>query len=86
MNNVTDSNANLAQRGFEILQHKDPDLYFMLEEENTRQNEVLSMVASSSVCNPSVLACEGSVLTNVTTEGYPGGIMLAAESLIRSNH
>jgi len=66
------SMAGLAQRGFELLEKNDPDLFNMLERENNRQNEVLAMVAASSVADPSVLVCEGTATVNVTTEGYPG--------------
>ncbi len=62
----------LAQRGFEILEQQDPVLFDLLERENHRQNEVLAMVAASSVADPSVLVCEGTATINVTTEGYPG--------------
>lgn len=65
-------NAALAYRGFNILAQEDPSLYTLLEQEYLRQTQVLTMVAASSVADPSVMACEGTVLTNVTTEGYPG--------------
>ncbi len=64
--------AQLAEYGFELLEKKDPTLFNLLERENSRQNEVLAMVAASSVADPSVLVCEGTATVNVTTEGYPG--------------
>jgi glycine hydroxymethyltransferase len=54
------------------LERGDPQLAGLLTAELRRQQETLSMVASSSVADPSVLACAGSVLANLTTEGYPG--------------
>jgi len=74
MNKKTEnkSMAMLAQYGFERLQTEDPVLFNLLESENSRQNEVLAMVAASSVADPSVLVCEGTATVNVTTEGYPG--------------
>src|SRR4051812_47212004 len=64
--------AEFALRGLEILVKEDPALYEMLEGEYYRQTNTLAMVAASSVADPSVLACEGTVTANVTTEGYPG--------------
>lgn len=64
--------AELARRGLERLSQDDPRLYQLLEQEYARQTSVLTMVAASSVADPSVLACEGTPTVNVTTEGYPG--------------
>jgi glycine hydroxymethyltransferase len=64
--------AEFALRGLDILSDADPELFDLLEREYDRQNNVLTMVAASSVADPSVLACEAMVTSNVTTEGYPG--------------
>jgi glycine hydroxymethyltransferase len=64
--------AELARLGFERLHQQDPVLYRILEQEYQRQTQVLTMVAASSIAEPSVLACEGTPTVNVTTEGYPG--------------
>lgn len=61
-----------VRRGVELLRQEDPILYDLLEAEYYRQTGVLAMVASSSIADPSVFACEGMVPTNVTAEGYPG--------------
>jgi len=61
-----------AQHGLELLQQRDEPLYRLLAREYDRQNNVLAMVAASSVADPSVLICEGMTTANVTTEGYPG--------------
>jgi glycine hydroxymethyltransferase len=50
----------------------DPELYGLLVREQDRQAGTLSLVASCSVADPSVLACQASVAVNVTAEGYPG--------------
>lgn len=44
----------------------------LIEEEFDRQHNTLALVASCSVADISVLACEGLSLDNVTAEGYPG--------------
>jgi glycine hydroxymethyltransferase len=64
--------ALFAQHGISKLYDEDPTLAALLEAEYRRQTNVLAMVASSSVADGSVLACEGMMLTNVTAEGYPG--------------
>jgi len=61
-----------AVRAADLLEHDDPVLAALLDRELDRQRDTLMMVAASSVAHPSVLACAGSVLTNLTTEGYPG--------------
>jgi glycine hydroxymethyltransferase len=64
--------AEYADQGVHRLRLNDPELYRLLEREHRRQARTLAMIAASSVADPSVSACEGSVLGNVTTEGYPG--------------
>ena len=64
--------GEFASEGINRLEQEDPELFTLLDLEYQRQVNTLSMVASSSIADPSVLACEGSVLTNITTEGYPG--------------
>jgi glycine hydroxymethyltransferase len=58
--------------GLERLHEDDPELYDILEREIDRQSGVLSLVASSSLVDPSVLASQACVAVNVTAEGYPG--------------
>ncbi|MFD6416131.1 serine hydroxymethyltransferase [Streptomyces sp. NPDC060194] len=55
------------------LRRADATLYDLLNREAARQHSTLMMVAASSVADPSVLACGGSALGNLTAEGYPGG-------------
>src|SRR5438128_8017907 len=65
--------SEFAIRGFELLSEEDPILYDHLEREYHRQANTLALVAASSIADPSVLACEGTIVSNVTTEGYPYG-------------
>jgi glycine hydroxymethyltransferase len=64
--------ATLNAQGVQLLRKDDPELYRMLEAEYGRQAESLVLVASCSVVDPSVLACQATTVVNVTAEGYPG--------------
>ena len=64
--------ARSLEYGTERLRIEDPELHDLLEREQVRQDRTLAMIAATSVADASVLACEGSVVSNVTTEGYPG--------------
>jgi glycine hydroxymethyltransferase len=69
----TESNlARFAAAAVERLQRQDPELYAILDNEYRRQANVLTMVASSSIADPSALICEATTAMNVTAEGYPG--------------
>jgi glycine hydroxymethyltransferase len=61
-----------VQGGADLLARHDPALHEALVGEHQRQNTTLMMVASSSIVDPSVLACMSSAAMNVTAEGYPG--------------
>ena len=63
--------ARFLANAIERLQREDPELFELLEQEYERQANVLTMVASSSIAEPSVLACEAMPTMNVTAEGYP---------------
>ncbi|NUO78885.1 serine hydroxymethyltransferase, partial [candidate division KSB1 bacterium] len=62
---------SFVQRGIDTLRRDDPQLYGLLDREHERQTTVLTMVAASSVVDPSVLICESMAPMNVTAEGYP---------------
>ncbi len=63
---------SMADIGWDALAKNDPDLGALLNAETAYQNATLSMVASASVAAPSVLCANGTVMSNVTAEGYPG--------------
>ena len=63
--------AKFVGQGIEELSKDDPALYDLLDGEYERQTSVLTMVAASSVVDPSVLICGSMVPMNVTAEGYP---------------
>jgi len=50
----------------------DPSLFALVEQEKTRQQENIELIASENFVSPAVLAAAGSVLTNKYAEGYPG--------------
>ncbi len=64
--------ARFVQAAIERLEREDPELFTILENEYRRQANVLTMVASSSIADPSSLICEATTPMNVTAEGYPG--------------
>jgi glycine hydroxymethyltransferase len=64
--------AKFSQHAAAMLRRDDPDLHALLTEELNRQHRTLALVASCSIADVSVLACEGAFLDNVTAEGYPG--------------
>lgn len=68
-------NSNLARftrAAIERLEQVDPELFGILDDEYRRQANVLTMVASSSIADPTALICEALTPMNVTAEGYPG--------------
>ncbi|HBL29949.1 MAG TPA: serine hydroxymethyltransferase [Acidobacteria bacterium] len=64
--------GSFLAHGVDLLYQDDPVLAGLLEREMRRQSEVLTLVAASSITDPSVLAAVASVAGNVTAEGYPG--------------
>jgi glycine hydroxymethyltransferase len=54
------------------LQQIDPEMADLLDAELGRQESTLDMVASEGFAPLSVMAAQGSVLTNKYAQGYPG--------------
>ena len=48
------------------------DLYNLVKDEEKRQQEMISLIASENYVSKAVLEAAGSVLTNKYSEGYPG--------------
>ncbi len=55
----------------EPLKEFDPDIWQAIEHEKQRQEEHIELIASENYVSPTVLAVQGSVLTNKYAEGYP---------------
>jgi glycine hydroxymethyltransferase len=56
----------------EALRAQDPEIAELIEEEITRQNDGLELIASENFVSPAVLEAMGSPLTNKYAEGLPG--------------
>ena len=50
----------------------DPDVWNAIEDEGTRQEEHIELIASENYTSPLVMAAQGTQLTNKYAEGYPG--------------
>ena len=55
-----------------VLRELDPEMAAILERERIRQNTTIQLIPSQSTVNEAILAAQGSLLTNLTVEGYPG--------------
>jgi glycine hydroxymethyltransferase len=66
--------ARRCPKGSEMkrLAHVDPEIATLLERERARQNTTIQLIASQSSVDEAILAAQGSILTNLTIEGYPG--------------
>ncbi len=51
---------------------RDNDVFDLIEQERTRLNTGLQLIASENFTSPAVMEATGSVLTNKYSEGYPG--------------
>jgi len=54
------------------LKDTDKELYELIEEEKTRQQLGIELIASENFTSKAVLECLGSILTNKYSEGLPG--------------
>jgi len=54
------------------LKEQDPEIYEIIKDEEARQQNKLSMIASENFTSPAIREALGSVLTHKYSEGYPG--------------
>lgn len=54
------------------LEHIDPQIAAIIQQERKRQLENIELIASENFTSPAVMEAQGSVLTNKYAEGYPG--------------
>lgn len=50
----------------------DPEIWAAIQDENTRQEEHIELIASENYASPAVMQAQGTKLTNKYAEGYPG--------------
>ena len=50
----------------------DPELWTAIQQETTRQEDHIELIASENYASPAVMEAQGSQLTNKYAEGYPG--------------
>ena len=56
----------------ESLSVSDPELFLSIQNENTRQEQEIELIASENITSLAVMQAQGSVMTNKYAEGYPG--------------
>jgi len=61
----------MYQKNF-LIEQTDPQLWQAIQNENTRQEQHIELIASENYASPAVMAAQGSQLTNKYAEGYPG--------------
>ena len=54
------------------IQNSDKEIFKAIEQETTRQQEYIELIASENYVSKAVMQAAGSVLTNKYAEGYPG--------------
>src|SRR5215471_11819131 len=62
----------MQQNHYRSLAEADPEIYAAIQNETSRQNEGLELIASENFVSEAVLGAMGSVFTNKYAEGYPG--------------
>ena len=50
----------------------DPELWTAMQQETTRQEDHIKLIASENYASPAVMEAQGSQLTNKYAKGYPG--------------
>lgn len=73
MSNAAKHINNQFETFFEShLQEVDPLVYNSIQDELTRQQDQIELIASENITSRAVIEAQGSVLTNKYAEGYPG--------------
>ncbi|MDB6002595.1 MAG: glyA [Rhizobacter sp.] len=62
----------MFDRNTSTIANVDPELWAVIQKENTRQEEHIELIASENYASPAVMAAQGTQLTNKYAEGYPG--------------
>jgi len=66
--------ASIASSGYftQDLRQADPDLFASIDDELSRQQDQIELIASENIVSKAVLQAAGSVMTNKYAEGYSG--------------
>ncbi|MEO0466356.1 MAG: serine hydroxymethyltransferase [Pseudomonadota bacterium] len=65
--------VDLVDRFFtSSLAERDPAIFKTIEDEQTRQQQQIELIASENIASQAVIEAQGTVLTNKYAEGYPG--------------
>ena len=62
----------MSQKPWSLLQSHDPEIHSLIEDEWTRQQTGLELIASENFASAETIATMGSILTNKYAEGLPG--------------
>ncbi|MDB5816528.1 MAG: glyA [Rhizobacter sp.] len=62
----------MFDRNISTIANVDPELWGVIQKENTRQEEHIELIASENYASPAVMQAQGTQLTNKYAEGYPG--------------
>lgn len=60
------------QKPWSLISKYDPELYGLIEQELSRQQHGLELIASENFASPQLVALSGNILTNKYAEGLPG--------------
>ncbi len=69
---TTETNKNIQDFFSQGLDVRDPDVFGAINDELSRQQNEIELIASENIVSKAVLEAAGSVMTNKYAEGYPG--------------
>ena len=61
----------MNQNKFDLLKDRDPEIWAHIQNELTRQQNTIELIASENIVSEAVMEAMGTVLTNKYAEGYP---------------
>ncbi|MBR2505999.1 MAG: serine hydroxymethyltransferase [Bacilli bacterium] len=62
----------MNQTKFDVLKQQDPEIWAHMQNELTRQQNTIELIASENIVSEAVMEAMGTVMTNKYAEGYPG--------------
>jgi RpiB/LacA/LacB family sugar-phosphate isomerase len=67
-----DNPPALPMKNTSAIAQTDPQLFALIEQEKSRQQNGIELIASENFVSPAVMEAAGTILTNKYAEGYPG--------------